>query len=377
MTDIPPTKLTDYELEALLSRYNFADGHARDERPASASRALRQVEHYILSPRAYRRENIECAFSDAFFGLAHQRAPIETDRVLYCGSASLSIEILANYLRLKRLSVALIEPAFDNLADILRRQCVGLIALSEDRLRDHDWGWLDDVGIDAVFLVLPNNPTGYLCSEADFQHLVERCAARNKLLILDFSLRFFAQELFEWDQYALLEQSGVRYVAIEDTGKTWPTFELKVSALAADPTTFPALRSIYTDIFLYLSPLNFIFLTEYITDSQRDGLDETVWRVHRANREQLRAAITAAPLRPLSPPTIGVEWIRIEHSMSDVEFMNRLGILGIRIIPGRYFYWSNPEAHTDCIRIALMRDVHIFAEGMDILRQALPRVFDA
>lgn len=40
----------------------------------------------------------------------------------------------------------------------------------------------------------------------------------------------------------MLEQAGGRYIAIEDTGKTWPTFEIKASPVAADKETC-AIRS--------------------------------------------------------------------------------------------------------------------------------------
>ena len=43
---------------------------------------------------------------------------------LMCFTASMAFEIIANYLRLSRLTVTLIEPCFDNLADIFHRHDV-------------------------------------------------------------------------------------------------------------------------------------------------------------------------------------------------------------------------------------------------------------
>lgn len=295
-----PAKLTDYELAALSLRHNLADGHARHDAGPLWDGVLRRIRDHLTAPNPSAHGEIEREFAREFFTLARQQSVALARRMLFCGSASMSIEIVANYLRLNKLSAGLMEPTFDNLADILRRHHVPLQPIPDAFLTDHDLpGGRWQLDADACFLVVPNNPTGTVCSEAHFTNIVNYCAANKMLLIVDFSFRLMVPGLLEWDQYAILDAAGVRYIAIEDTGKVWPTHEIKVSIVVADPLTHPLLQAIYTDIFLNLSPLNFILLTEFIRDSQRRGLDATLWEIYRHNRTRLRAVIAGAPLRAL------------------------------------------------------------------------------
>jgi hypothetical protein len=100
------------------------------------------------------------AFESAFYELAGQGSVV--DRLVrppHHYSSSLSVEVLANYLRAQRFSVGLLHPTFDNIAPILSRHAVPLTAVSEAIFDDPpDEG--HHVGCDAIFLVAPNNPTG-------------------------------------------------------------------------------------------------------------------------------------------------------------------------------------------------------------------------
>lgn len=371
--DMVGPKLTDYELDALSRNFNFADGHAR----YSIARNYASLPEKFpqLLTRSYDQDETEYDFGKAFFGLGGQALP-EQERILYCPSASISIEIVANYLRMKNLSVSLIEPIFDNLADCIKRHHVELKPLKEDYLYENDTAnWQRDIDADAIFLVVPNNPTGYLLSPSFFAQIVDFCVRANKLLILDFSFRFFIPELRGWDQYAMLEQSGVRYIVIEDTGKTWPTFEIKVGPLVADQQTFPTIRSIYRDIFICHSPLALALVGEFVKASQAEGEQNCFQSIVTANRSLLRKTISNAPLKPLSNPLASVEWIHIENTMDDLEVVHRLQTYGIHILPGRQFFWSNAHVSSQFVRVALMRDTDVFARGMDVLQNVIPAVF--
>src|SRR5581483_10807120 len=86
--------LTDHERDALSRSFNFADGHAR----------YSITQHYatlvdkfpFLLTRHYNQDETEYDFGQAFSCLAGQTLP-EMERVLYCPSASISIELAANY----------------------------------------------------------------------------------------------------------------------------------------------------------------------------------------------------------------------------------------------------------------------------------------
>lgn len=368
----PPVKLTDYEIEALSGKFNFADGHARFSFAPSGA-ILSELGHQFASPIS--QEEAESEFASAFFSIAKQTSSAAVGRALYCPSASISIDIAANYLRSNRLSVALVEPTFDNLADILKRHGVVMEALSEELLRTDGIGaCLDRVTADAIFVVTPNNPTGFCFGESDFRALVQFCVSTQKLLLLDFSFRFFSQEMLAWDQYALLEESGVRYIVVEDTGKTWPTFELKVGPLLADSATFPHVSSIYRDFFMCHSPVILSLVANVIQATREQGLERSILIVPQTNRLALHSALAGSPLAPVSSPTMSVEWIRIETALDDWEVVHRLKNLGIYILPGRNFYWHSPQHGSRFVRFALMRDIDMFASGMRLMSSVLPDV---
>lgn len=361
--------LTDYEIDALSRSFNFADGHARYSIAQHYSSIVGNFPQLLT--RTYNQDEVEHDFGKTFFALGGQTAP-DDERMLYCPSASISIELAANYLRMNNLSVSLIEPIFDNLADCIKRHNIPLKPLKESILYDENIaGWQKTIDTDAIFLVIPNNPTGYLLSPSFFAQIVDFCVKTNKLLLLDFSFRFFIPEAQIWDQYQILEQSGVRYIAIEDTGKTWPTFEIKVSPFTGDTQTFPALRSIYRDIFICHSPLALAFVGEFVKASLQEGAQKCFQNIVTANRTLLRQTIADTPLKPLSNPLASVEWIQIENTLDDLEVVKYFQTYGVHILPGKQFFWSGQQNSSKFVRVALMRDTQLFAKGMDTLQDAI------
>lgn len=365
-------KLTDYELIALRGKYNLADGHARYD----LNKSYNKIIEILSSSDSYSlgQIDVEKEFSIAFFQLANQKTSSWTDRILYCPSASESIEIVANFLRLQNLSTSLVEPVFDNLADILKRHRVLKGILHNSKFNeDGVLHSLNGTNTDAHFFVFPNNPTGYLIDKDAFTKLIQYCLQHNKLLILDFSFRFLCRNLILWDQYDLLENSGVRYIAIEDTGKTWPTFELKASQIISDKVTFPLLRKIYSDIFINLSPLILYILTEYINENNLNGLSH-IWGIIDRNRALLRDVTRNSKLLPRNQPNGSVDWLEIMTDISDVELVSQFRNSGLHILPGYPFFWSKTLDNSKFVRISLMRNFDYFSQAVEILKKTMSSI---
>ena len=362
------SKLTDYEVDALPNLFNFADGHARNALNIHLLEQIKQIPTYFS--KKFDQGEIEREFCEMFFRLSRQNYKFTT--FLFCPSASISIEIIANYLRINGISTSLIEPTFDNLADIFKRHLVKVDPLEERLLfKIPLMDWLATVNTEAIFLTIPNNPTGYIFSQDDFKSIIEFCAANQKLLILDMSFRLFDRELMVWDQYDMLAQSGIHYIVIEDTGKVWPSYELKVSLLASDEETSQQLQSIYRDIFICHSPVIIQIVLLFIKDSLQQGLDNTVWNLVEANRNLLRNALTGTFLKPVTISNISVEWVQICNGLTDIQLVNELKARNIFILPGRNFFWNTPSIGSNYIRVALMRQREIFSLGAIALRSLL------
>src|SRR6516162_3738056 len=113
--------LTKYEIDTLAQSYNLTDGHAfRRWLPAEEAIIDRSAQLFKNNSRRL-QATIEREYIRDFLRLARQTCDEKALGYLMCFTASMAFEIVANYLRMNRLSLALIEPCFDNLADIFHR----------------------------------------------------------------------------------------------------------------------------------------------------------------------------------------------------------------------------------------------------------------
>lgn len=354
--------LTQYEHTAINNYYNLADGHAHNtDLPQNL---LEKLPDIYLSSQNLKQDDVEQRFLKSFFKLANQRAAENLlKNTLLCYSASTAIEIVANFLHKRGFRTALLEPTFDNIPAILVRLGVELVSISEkDFIESQEFSRLLEA--DAIFLVLPNNPTGGQLSSDLFKDLAYFCNQNNKLLIVDFSFRFF--EAFEnWDQYAIATQSGCDFIFIEDTGKTWPTLDLKTGIIVSSTPCFDELSIIHNDFLLNVSPFTLLLLDEYLQYSALCGLEETVRSIVSLNRAFLREKIVGTHLSLINPNSrLSVEWLFSSKLAAD-KIIGVLEENRIYVLPGTNFFWKNPEFGKQFIRIALMRDHGMFCECVD------------
>lgn len=373
---VPSLKLTEYELKAWHEEFNFTDGHAR----YYSNQQVYNVIQNLASSNDFSllQDEVEYKFHKAFFGFTKQLS-LDCSHILYNSSASLSIEIAANYLRVNKHRVALIEPTFDNISDILKRHNVQLVPIAESSLNDTlniNELYKSGGGFSALFLVLPNNPTGFVLDKSSFTRLIEFCVSKQILVVLDFSFRFYSIDMYLWDAYKILIESGVSYITIEDTGKTWPSLELKVSPLVVSASIFEEIKSIYADLFICISPFNLVLLNYLITNCSSIDSETGILSIASRNRTRLRAAIIEFPLYPITLGNMPVEWIRLGSNLVDTEVERFCRSYGIHFLPGHNFFWSRPSNVTDFIRFALMRDESMFTRGMEKLSYSLRHLFN-
>src|SRR6516165_9376605 len=113
--------LTGYEIDSLRQSYNLTDGHAF-RRWFAAEEAIIDRSAQLFKDNNRRLQiEIEREYILDFSRLARQTCDENALGYLMCFTASMAFEIVANYLRLNQLSLTLIEPCFDNLADIFHR----------------------------------------------------------------------------------------------------------------------------------------------------------------------------------------------------------------------------------------------------------------
>ena len=368
--------LTDFESNALRAPVNLADGHASQELPDAVQHVLHAVSRLFTECGAQDESVVVNRYKSEFAKLIGSSA---LDRIVdhhICPTASNSIELVANYLSAGGKRTGLIEPTFDNLSLILRRRKVPIVSIAEHLLHDaRDVESIEEsllgFSIDALFIVSPNNPTGMSFDAQHFAAIVQYCVRHSVTLICDNSFRLFSRKPF--DDYAILADSGISFICFEDTGKVFPTQELKASLLTCSPDNREMVEEIYREVYLRDSPFKLALLTELASEAGRIGLDKFVHNLVDQRRNRLRRAIAGSGLKIAACAEhsgISVEWLNCRDTgKSDMEVYHELEHRGLVVLPGRNFFWNdllNPLNHYN-IRISLLKPTPVFDRGMEIL----------
>lgn len=371
--------LTDFEIEGLSAHLSLADGHAYQDLPLPFRQTVNNLANLWTECEHTSVPEMEQRFRKAFAQLAQSPAMEAVECFKICPTASNTIDIVGSVLAEMGLVTQLVEPTFDNLALILKRRHVTLDVLDEDELI-----WASENGTlatflerderGALFLVQPNNPTGRNLDANSLRVVAEHCARHNTVLVMDNTFRFYNRRPF--DDYAILSETGVSFMTIEDTGKVWPTHDLKASLLMCSLDLAPLVTILYNEIFLCHSRFALGILEQYLLTTAAEGLETTIWAQvdeHRALlREALRDTSLAIDERAIDS-TISVEWVDCRRTnLSDLELADQLAINGLRILPGRPFFWNSSELpHRQFnIRLALMKPRTTFQDSVNLFRKA-------
>ena len=314
-----PLTLTEVETLGLSSEVNLADGHAYQDMDPEFQSIIRNLPGLWSKAVKYSIPALERRYIDTFGRLIATSALREYPHFNICPSASNSIDTVAAWLRSRSMKTGLLEPTFDNLALILKRREVELYSITESMLHDLE-ALVHHVAIhkiEALFLVNPNNPTGTSLSANEFERLARWCATNKIVLIVDQTFRFYSPAAM--DDYAIMMESGVTFLSIEDTGKTYPTLDLKASALVYSPDISEEIRTIYQEIYLSISAFTLVVMTELFERTIQIGWDGVLRGLVRQRRKRLREVLKNSPL--FIPPgsvesTLSVEWIdNLEHRL--------------------------------------------------------------
>jgi aspartate/methionine/tyrosine aminotransferase len=372
--------LTGIEIHSLPQTYNLTDGHAFRKWFAAEEAIIDRSAQLFKNNNRLLQIEIEREYVRDFLRLARQTWDEAALGYLMCFTASMAFEIVANYLRLNQLSLTLIEPCFDNLADIFQRHKIPLRPFADTLLEAPKAAFeraLSNIETDAICLVTPNNPTGMTLAEGNLSSLLQFCKEQHKLLILDNCFCAYLPRHLVYDQYQLVLQSGIDAVLVEDTGKTWPTSEIKAPffAITRDRGLFDRIYNIYTDFLLHVSPVGIKLMHEFIRLSQLDNL-RSIHDLVRANRKALYDNLEGTFLTPCERGFASVAWLKIEHSLSGMELKQILDEQGVFVLPGDHFFWHDRRQGGKFIRAALARDVDVFCQAAQVLGKVCRNIAD-
>ncbi|MBM7168633.1 aminotransferase class I/II-fold pyridoxal phosphate-dependent enzyme [Streptomyces sp. G44] len=372
--------LTQHEIQALKTRFNLADAHTHQQQSPGQREIVQALPALWYEAEETRQADLEDRFKEVFFRL-HGQHGVRAQTTMLSYAASISTLVAGMYLRRNDITVTLVEPCFDNLPDVLRNVGVHPVPVPEDALHDADRIYdrlAESVTTDALFLVDPNNPTGFsLLSHGrkGFEEVVRYCVDHDKLFVVDLCFAAFAladPRFGRFDLYELLDTSGVRYIALEDTGKTWPLQDAKCALLTCSRDLYEDVYNIHTSVLLDVSPFVLNFLARYVEDSIEDGM-ASVRDVITRNRETALKTLEGSLLEHLDPAVnVSVAWFRItDDRIKATALQAHLTQYEVYVLPGTYFYWNEPERGEAYVRIALARDPQEFAASLTRLREAV------
>jgi len=364
--------LTEFEAIGLRSPLNLADGHSyvnpEDFFPKVSEELSRIWTYACRTPIPAMENEFKATFAD-FYNLVTLSG---LKRFAVCPTASNSIDLVGAYLASVSFRVGLVEPTFDNLALLLNRRNVPLVAISEHDFFDIEklHHIVESHNLQSLFIVNPNNPTGLVCEKRQLELLIELALSKNLLLIIDSSFRFARCNQF--DDYELLERSGVKFIVIEDTGKIWPTMDTKASLLCASRHCWNLLRQIYDEVFLCTSNFSLALITEFIRSTVDLGgfvfvQDYLLQRKNLALRLLKDSTLNLAESDSRS--VLSFLWLDCSATgLYDIQLTSHLQQRGISVLPGRYFYWSSHERNGhNRIRISLMKPLQTVVSGIQLI----------
>jgi aspartate/methionine/tyrosine aminotransferase len=276
---------------------------------------------------------------------------------------------MANYLRMQHKTVTMMHPTFDSLADTLKRHNVPLTSMPVQELLNLS-PTSPPIKTDALYFVVPNNPTGDCPTKEQFANIVEYCAKNKILLLIDFCFRFFG-DFWDYDQYQMMQDAGVEFITTEDTGKSFPAGDIKLGMAVSSKGPYPYLKDISDDFLFSVAPFVFEIITRFISAEDREKKRILSQDLADTNRIALHETLEGSKLQIVNKDhKMGLDWAKLPgnwNASALTKWLHDNG--GPQLLPGERFYWDDHEEGSHYVRIALLRDVTYFKEAMTSLRE--------
>ncbi len=338
--------------------YDLTHGHAY-RRPFEQERyAIGRIRAEMLSSVDMRGvKRAESEFVQSFMDMSRQEPQPGEGHFIY-PSASQSLLAAASILRSGtepksegKHVAEFVPPIFDNIH--------GLFKLQGFDTRFTDVHGADEKveNADVLILVTPNNPTGFRITPEVLDEVAKKCQAARTALCIDRT--FLNQpEDYAYDMHKILADSGVSYITIDDTGKLWPTQEIKLSILTTSPDMRKIGENIHDLLQLSASPAAMRAFAELARDG---GALPEIRELTKRNMHVLRAAAAGTgvfvPLDEQDAPSeLTIDRLKIGDYPID-KVIRALGNRGVGVLDTNDFIPDNTLQKSEpYIRVSVARD---------------------
>ena len=192
-------------------------------------------------------------------------------------------------------------------------------------------------------------------------------------MVIDNCFRVYRRTHF--CDYSILIESTVSFIAFEDTGKVWPTQDMKASLIYYSDDLRKIIKELYNEIYLCVSNFSLAILSSFFDETAKIGLKKTIWDTVDSRRVLLRKTLAGSVLSVTNESinsTLPVEWLRYSRTdKNDIILCQELKRLNLAVLPGRQFYWNSSDSYNNHsnIRVSLMKRETVFSTGLDILQK--------
>jgi aspartate/methionine/tyrosine aminotransferase len=361
--------LTAMEIDALTDidgGLNLTDGHARLRLTGEQAAIVEKIPGMFAEASSRAFPAIEHEAHATFLrAIGQHSAPVGTGRILSCYSSTLATDIVARALP-TGTQVAVLHPTFDNIADLLITRGLSLVPFSEAALLEMRW---PAPPVQAIVVTHPNNPTGLVTPKEHLRSLAEHAARHGQTIIVDASFRGQVRDA-QYDSYEVLETAGADWIIIEDTGKLWPTHELKIGMLAFSERTALPIDRAFSESLLAASPVVLQLVTQFARDWANGGYERSRALIDR-NRDAVRQAAGSVGLALADPDSqISVARIDLGRDGPDSAVLHKeLLARSVHVLPCAPFYWARPDHGLRYIRISLARPYEVVSAAARTLAE--------
>ncbi len=369
-------KLSMTEIQRRASSYDvdLSDAHAKQSLQPWSRQALVAAFAALVHERADTRPDLAEFFTAGLS--AHNGHPYAAASTQMVYSASIALSVAARLVRKRgRRVVGVVTPTVDSVPAQFSGIGLRAVGILERTLMPHcDIDRLNALNLDALVVVMPNNPTGGRLSRAELTRIVVWAARHDVVLILDMSFRLL-DPITHWDVVAVADDAGADVLVVDDTGKTLSLGGTKIAVVSASRRLCADVSRLSGDILLAVSELDFLLLGTLLNDAGPEGEVEAARRLIRANLTYLSRRLgtvgVGVPFTEAPDYQPSVAWISLGPARDRIVEACRSRSVAVTV--GDHFYWSadGSEMGAGQIRLALLRDAEYFARGVDLLIEAI------
>jgi aspartate/methionine/tyrosine aminotransferase len=225
--------------------------------------------------------------------------------------------------------------------------------------------------IGGLYIASPNNPTGVVLDPAELRRLAEACERRGVTLAIDACFRAFDPGA-QYDMYAVLDETGVDYVVIEDTAKLWPLGGVRLSLLVFPEHSTLGIPQASADLLMMAPPFAARVVEAFAHDMAAGGMPVIHERI-ASNRATLADTLAGCEAGQLVNPDskVSMALIRLPSGWSSTRLWGRLLRRGVNAVPGRPMWWARAGEGERYLRVALARDREVVERAGGCIRAEL------